>query len=85
MQRKQSFPAFLDLADSVRSNPSLFPFLLHADLFSFIKAARLGTHMPNMSAVRPFLLAAVLVSPFIFDNRFQRVELKRIDTVSSNE
>jgi hypothetical protein len=65
-ERKQSPPAFLDLADSVRSNSSLFPFLLHADLFSFFKAARLGTNMPDMPAVRPFLLPPVFVFTLYF-------------------
>lgn len=48
--RKQSPPAFLDLADSVR----LFPFCgisLVLKSSSYVQAARLGTNMPELSAV----------------------------------
>ena len=63
-ERKQSPPAFLDLADSVRTNRVFFPFSFYFDLqsnltllprFAFhfhFQAARLGTNMPDISAVR---------------------------------
>jgi hypothetical protein len=49
-KRKQSPPAFLDLADSVSLKVSLLSVLFAH--FCFRQAARLGTNMPDMSAVR---------------------------------
>ena len=53
--RKQSPPAFLDLADSVRRYMLLYA-RCNADLIQ-PQAARLGTNMPDISAVRDTLLA----------------------------
>ena len=47
-ERKQSPPAFLDLADSVRS-PVSFVFVFPQRTLQ--QAARLGSNMPDMSAV----------------------------------
>ena len=50
-ERKKSPPAFLDLADSVSRLPSGW----HSTLTRLYKAARLGSNMPDMSAVGVFL------------------------------
>lgn len=72
-ERKKSPPAFLDLADSVsRRRPSG----RHSTLTRFFKAARLGSNMPDMSAVGVFL-TCLLFSPANKPN--QRVELKRLE------
>ena len=72
-ERKKSPPAFLDLADSVSHHSSGW----HSTLTRLFKAARLGSNMPDMSAVGDFFFTSLLFSPT--NKSDQRVELKRLE------